>query len=91
MLQGKRRLSADESFEDWVLSFDHMAAPDWCAKYIDEKGLGEVQSDHAIFKISTPTAIVRLNISLGASIIAHAVRSACAAFRRFSQAPTHVS
>ena len=65
MLLGRRQLRS-ESFEDWVLSFDQMAAPGWCAKYIAEHGLSEVQSIHAILKIMTPTGVdVRLNAGLG--------------------------
>ena len=64
MLEGRRRLLADESLEDWILRFDHMAAPDWCAKYIDENDLADLQSTHAIFKIETSTATVRLNAGI---------------------------
>eukprot|EP00903_Cladosiphon_okamuranus_P013230 g12337.t3 len=63
MLQGKREL-ASESFEDWVLKFENMAAPEWCAKYVAERGLADVQSTHAIFKIETPTVTVRLNVGV---------------------------
>ena len=65
MLEGRRQLFGVESLEDWILRFDHMAAPDWCAKYIAEKGLADVQSTHAIFKIETPTVTVRLNAGIG--------------------------
>ena len=67
MLRGKRQLllNTEITFEDWVLSFDDMAAPDWCAKYIAEHGLSEVQSIHAIFKIMTPTVDLRLNAGFG--------------------------
>ena len=61
MLQGRRRLAAKESFENWILRFDHMAAPAWCAQYIAQKDLVEVHSIHAIFKIVTPAVTVRLN------------------------------
>eukprot|EP00752_Nemacystus_decipiens_P003998 g3662.t1 len=62
MLDGRRELLGGEGLEDWILSFDRMAAPDWCAKYIAENDLADLQSTHAIFKIDTPTAVaVRLN------------------------------
>ena len=64
MLQDERELQAD-TFEDWVLSVDQMAAPEWCAKYIAEHGLSKVQSIHAIFKIMTPTVDLRLNAGFG--------------------------
>lgn len=60
MQQGRRSLRV-ESFEEWVLRFPHMAAPEWCAKYVDEKGLDAVQSNHAVFKIETQDITVRVN------------------------------
>ena len=67
MVRGERQLllDTDASFDDWVLSFDQMAAPEWCAKYIAEHGLSEVRSIHAIFKIMTPTVDLRLNAGFG--------------------------
>lgn len=58
MLNSKRELEV-ESFDDWVLHFDHMAAPQWCKKYITERGLAHVHSKQSLFRISTPTAVVR--------------------------------
>ena len=58
----RRQLSAGERFEDWILRFDHMAAPDWCVQYIAHHDLADVQSNHAIFKIVTPAVTVRLNV-----------------------------
>lgn len=49
MLEGKRQLVGDESLEDWILRFDQMAAPDWCAKYISENDLADLQSTYAMF------------------------------------------
>ena len=49
MLQGTRELAIEEPFEDWILRFDDMAAPEWCAQYIDQHDLGELQSIHAVF------------------------------------------
>ena len=62
--EGRRRLPDNESLEDWILRFDNMAAPDWCAKYIDENDLADLQSNHAIFRIETPTVAVRLNAGI---------------------------
>ncbi|CAN0226416.1 unnamed protein product [Scytosiphon promiscuus] len=56
-----RRLRAEEQLEDWILRYPKMAAPDWCAKYIAENNLADLQSTHAIFKIETPAVTVRLN------------------------------
>ncbi|CAN0282163.1 unnamed protein product [Scytosiphon promiscuus] len=61
MLEGRRVLLGGESLEDWILRYDHVAAPGWCAKYITENDLADLQSTHAIFKIETSTATVRLN------------------------------
>ena len=62
MLQGIRELSPEEQFEDWILRFDDMAAPDWCTRYIAEHDLADVQSIHAVFKIVTSKVTVRLNV-----------------------------
>eukprot|EP00752_Nemacystus_decipiens_P016770 g15007.t1 len=59
--EDRLQLIDGETLEDWILSFDRMAAPGWCAKYIAENDLADLQSTHAIFKIDTPTVTVRLN------------------------------
>eukprot|EP00903_Cladosiphon_okamuranus_P013951 g12975.t1 len=61
MLDGRRQLLGDKSLEEWILRYDHMAAPGWCARYIAENDLADLQSNHAIFKIETPTTTLRLN------------------------------
>ena len=58
----RRQLGVEELFEDWILRFDHMTAPDWCVQYIAHHDLAKVQSNHAIFKIVTPAVTVRLNV-----------------------------
>ncbi|CAM9261580.1 unnamed protein product [Ectocarpus sp. 13 AM-2016] len=63
-MQG-RRMEGVESFEDWVLSFDHMAAHDWCTENTAKNGLSGVQSSHAIYQIVTPAVVVRLNVGIG--------------------------
>ena len=62
MLQGTRQLAPDEQFEDWILRFDDMAAPDWCHQYIEKHDLADLESIHAVFKIVTSTVTVRLNV-----------------------------
>ena len=62
MLQGQRELAVEESFEDWILRFDHMAAPDWCAQYVAQNHLADVQSICSVFKIVTSSVTVRLNV-----------------------------
>ena len=62
MLQGSRELTKEEVFEDWVLRFHHMAAPEWCTKYIAQHDLVDLQSNHAIFKIESSAVTVRLNV-----------------------------
>ncbi|CAM9421257.1 unnamed protein product [Ectocarpus sp. 12 AP-2014] len=62
MIDGRRRMLGDESLEEWILRYDHsMPARRWCAKYIAENDLADLQSTHAIFKIETPSVTVRLN------------------------------
>lgn len=61
MLRGKRVLLS-ETFEQWVLRFEHMAAPDWCAKFVTKQRLTDVQSNHAIFRIETPSVSLRVNV-----------------------------
>ena len=41
-----------------------MAAPEWCMKYIAENSLADLQSTHAVFKIHTPAATVRLTVGV---------------------------
>ena len=62
MLQGTRQLTPSERFEDWILRFDGVAAPNWCAQYIDQHDLADLQSIHAIFKIVTSSVTVRLSV-----------------------------
>eukprot|EP00903_Cladosiphon_okamuranus_P011803 g11091.t1 len=61
MLEGRRVLLAEESLEDWILRYDHMAAPGWCVKYIVENDLADLQSTHAIVRIETTIVTLRLN------------------------------
>ena len=61
MLPGHRELSSARSFEDWVLSFTHMVAPEFCAAFVTSGDLSKVQSDQALLRIVTPTTIVRLS------------------------------
>ena len=61
--QGRRTLAA-ETFEEWLLKYDSHAAPGWCRKYDEERGLAHVQSNNAAFKILTPTVSVRLNVGV---------------------------
>lgn len=64
MMEGSRQLGDGVSFEDWVMTFDHVAAPEWCVKYIMERGLADVQSAYALFLVSTPTAHVQLHVGV---------------------------
>lgn len=41
-----------------------MAAPGWCAKYISELGLADVQTTHAALKIDSPFVSVRVNAGI---------------------------
>ena len=61
MLRGHRQLSAAKTFEDWMLSFTNMVAPEFCATFVNDGDLSNVQSDQALLRIVTPTAVVRLS------------------------------
>ena len=61
MLQEQRSFIG-ETFGEWVIKFRDMAAPDWCAKYVMERGLADVQSTHAVLRIETPLAAVRVSV-----------------------------
>lgn len=63
-MQGQRQLHNGGSFEDRVMTFDHVAAPEWCMKYIKEHGLVDVQSTYSLFRVSTPTAVVQLHVGV---------------------------
>ncbi|CAN0326062.1 unnamed protein product, partial [Ectocarpus fasciculatus] len=60
-----RRRASEETFEEWILSFNHMSDHAWCTQYIAEKSLLDVQSAHAIYQIVTPEVVVRLNVGIG--------------------------
>ncbi|CAN0165876.1 unnamed protein product [Ascophyllum nodosum] len=64
MLRGRRQLITTKMFEDWMLSFTHMVDPDFCAAFVANEDLSEVQSDQALLRIVTPTAIVRLSVGI---------------------------
>ena len=57
--QGQKAF-AGEAFEQWVLMFRDTGRPDWCAKYIAERDLADVQSTHALLRIETPLITVRV-------------------------------
>lgn len=64
MLQHQRTLLSAHNFEEWVLEHKDMAAHDWCTKFVAERGLSQVQSNHAVFKIETPYVTLRLNAGI---------------------------
>ena len=62
LLQGTRDLATEEPFEDWILRFDDMAAPNWCKIHIEQHDLADLQSIHSVFEIVTFAATIRLNV-----------------------------
>ena len=60
----QRHLEDTQNFGDWVIRSKSLAAPEWCAKFIAERGLAEVQSKFATFKIQTSSVTVRLNVGV---------------------------
>ena len=68
MIEAQRSLRENEKeFDEWILQEGNMAAPTWCAKFLQEEGLPglfAVRSNHAIFHVVTPTASLRINIGV---------------------------
>ena len=62
MLQGQRKLALEEWFDNWILRFDHMAAPDRSAQYVAQEHLVDVQSIYCVFKIVTSFVTAGLNV-----------------------------
>ena len=60
MIKSQRSLRGyEEKFDEWILHEGKMAAPTWCATFLQKEGLPSllaVQSNHAIFHVVTPTA-----------------------------------
>ena len=57
----------DVSFADWLLQPKTLAAPTWCALYLQEggtAGLLATRSEHATFRVETPVAVVRVNVGV---------------------------
>lgn len=55
----------DVALEDWVLRSGTLAAPQWCAKFLEEEGISgllKVASSHAVFRIDGPTVTLRVNV-----------------------------
>ncbi|CAN0093186.1 unnamed protein product [Ectocarpus fasciculatus] len=62
-----RSLRGHTPFVDWLLASETMVSPAWCAKFVrgnGPAGMSEVQSNHAIFRIETPTVTIRVNIGI---------------------------
>ena len=64
MLQGRRQLSVSKTFADWVLTFTHMVSPEFCAAFVSDNDRFKVQSDQALLRIVTPTAVVGLSVGI---------------------------
>ena len=55
------------SFADWILQPDTLAAPTWCAKFLEEGGdygLLSTRAEHATLRVETPAATVRINVGV---------------------------
>lgn len=64
ILSGQRELE-DQTFEDWVISSSHnAAAPEWCTAYVSNRGLADVQSNQAFFRIVTLGAVIRFGVGV---------------------------
>ena len=64
----RRNLRSDAvAFEQWILQPDNLAAPTWCAKFLEEggsAGLLSTRSEHATLRVETPVASVRINVGV---------------------------
>lgn len=60
----ERRTPREKSFEEWILKSGHIAARDWCAKYISKRDLCHVQSSHAVLKVTTSFIDILINASV---------------------------
>lgn len=55
------------SFADWLLKPETLAAPTWCAQYLQEGGIAGLlatRSEHATFRVETPVAVVRIDVGV---------------------------
>ena len=55
------------AFDQWILQPDTLAAPTWCAKFLEEggsAGLLSTRSEHATLRVETPVASVRINVGV---------------------------
>ena len=55
------------AFDQWILQPDTLAAPTWCAKFLEEggsAGLFSTRSEHATLRVESPVASVRINVGV---------------------------
>ena len=69
MMTNERQLrsSGSVSFADWILQPDTLAAPTWCAKFVEEGGdygILSTDAEHATFRVETPVTTVRINVGV---------------------------
>lgn len=67
-MANQRGLRLDSvSLGEWILQPHSLAAPTWCAKYLEEggsAGLLSTSSEHATIRVETPKASVRINVGV---------------------------
>ena len=59
--------SGSVPFHEWILQPDTLAAPTWCANFLEEgvsDGLLAMWSKHATFRVETPVASVKINVGV---------------------------
>lgn len=70
MMAGRRSLRIVTPvipFDEWILKGDTLAAPTWCAKFLEEgghEGLQSVSTKHMTARIETQTATIRVNVGV---------------------------
>lgn len=55
------------SFGEWILQPDTLAAPTWCAQFLEEGGSAGIistRSKHATIRVETPKVSVRINVGV---------------------------
>lgn len=68
MMANQRSLRLDSvSFTEWILQPVLLAAPTWCAKFLEEAGATGILStraEHATLRVETPAADIRINVGV---------------------------
>ncbi|CAN0590712.1 unnamed protein product, partial [Laminaria digitata] len=68
MIGDQRSLRATSvPFDQWIMQPRTLAAPTWCAKFLEEggsPGLLATRTEHATVRVETPASTVRINVGV---------------------------